>query len=229
MDTGNDPRLAILDRALQDARRNVETGRLRAQFKKAAALEALATGHAALMVLRYAYQPAAELVEMDEFGNLTASADALEDALGGPGVEERIKEDALAVAQVAWLTDNLRSLEQRLALPGEGLELAVDARAGRVVSASKHPNAENLVLCRVAAGRPLRVVTNDASVRADETVGVALLPPVELRGIVSQGMFLGAGEGILRGVAPDAHDRPDVPPEAWAETRGLVAQYTGSK
>lgn len=226
MDTANDPRFAVLERALLDLKGIFERGHLKAQFDRDEAAKAAERAHGALMGLKYANADPETLRGMEPFGRIETAADAIEELLGGPDFADRIADDAVWVARTRWALDQVRSFGERLDLPGAGWETAVEAVAGRVVSASAHPEADGLQVTRVAAGRSLRVVTNDASVDADDAVGVALLPPVELGGVVSEGMFLGVkGEGVLRDVEAGEDGRPDVPDEAWTETRGLLAAY----
>lgn len=228
MDTAEDPRFAVLERALLDLKGIFERGRLKAQFPREQAVERAERAHAALMELKWTHAEPEALREMDAFARLLGAADAVEELLGGRDFPDRIAEQAVWVARTRWALSQVRSFGDRLELPGDGWETAVEAAVGRVVSTSDHPEADQLLVTRVAAGRSLRVVTNDTSVEKDDRVGVALLPPVELRGVVSEGMFLGGGggAGVLRDVEEDAETgRPDVPEEAWAETRGLLAEY----
>lgn len=221
MDTANDPRLALAEQALSDLHERIQQGHIKAQFDQKGALSAIETGQGALKELKYTYAEPDQLVAMDGFDQLVEAVDELEAALGGEGFHEEIEEDPLAVARARWTIDNLRSLEERLFLDGTELETAVEARVGRVLSTREHPEGD-LILTRVAAGRSLPVVTNDLSVADDEGVGVALLPPTQIHGVLSEGMFLGADEGVLTGVEEGDQGRPDVPGKAYAETRNML-------
>lgn len=229
MDTGNDPRFLVAEKALEELQGSVLHGRIKAPLRRDRAEPALHRALAALRALRYCYAEPAAIGAMPQSQELLHAVGEVEAALGGPGFEERIKEDALAVARAGWAVGNVRSLAARLAIPGQGLETAVDLAAGRVLTAAKHPRADSLLVTRVAAGRGLTVVTNDLGVKPDDRVGLALLPPADLRGVVSQGMFLGAGKGVLKGVEAGPDGRPRVPDAALAETRSMVAQYVGKK
>ncbi|MGH2669389.1 MAG: hypothetical protein ACRDH5_09800 [bacterium] len=229
MDTGNDPRFSVLDRALLDVKRIFEMGRVKKAIDKHKAVTTCEHGHRLLMTLRYCYGEPGQMRAMGEFRELMGVADDVEALLGGPAFPEQIKEQPIAVAQVAWTLATLRSLGPRLDLPGSQAETAIDVAAGRVVSAHPHPEADNLLVTRLGAGRPLVVVTNDATVKAEDRVGVAILPPIDLRGVVSQGMFLGAGHGILKTVQAGPGGRPDVPDNAYGETRSMVKQYLEHK
>jgi methionine--tRNA ligase beta chain len=80
---------------------------------------------------------------------------------------------------------------------------AVDLRAGKILEASAHPNADKLVVLKVDLG-PLGVRQVLAGIRAyyqpEELVGktvivVANLAPRMMRGLESQGMILAGVEG----------------------------------
>lgn len=225
MDTANDPRLAVAEQALEDLKTSFEHGHIKAQFPRHQAAEAVERGLGALKGLKYTYTEPDQIVELAPFNELMEAVQVVETLLGGPGFEAEIDEQPLAVAQAAWTIETLRSLEQRIRLTGDGLELAVDVRPGRVVSISDHPHADNLQVVGVAAGGSVRVVTNDPSVDKDDQVGVAMLPPTELHGIISRGMFLGDTDGVLTDVRPGPHGRPDVPPTAYTETRTTLTEY----
>ncbi|WP_258360014.1 phenylalanine--tRNA ligase subunit beta [Moorella sulfitireducens (nom. illeg.)] len=111
--------------------------------------------------------------------------------------------------------------------------------AGKIRSISPHPNAENLVICRVDTGRELQLVTGAPNVYAGQTVAVALegarLPAgkeiyrASFRGVTSEGMLCSAQELGLDVSLISPGDRegiltlpPDAPPGAdVAEVLGL--------
>lgn len=225
MDTANDPRLLVAERALEDLEERLKHGHIKAPIPQDEVRDAVDTAQSALQTLKYTYADPEHLVEMDAFNDLeTTMADA-ESLLGGPSFHEEVDEKPLAVATARWAIDLIDTLKERLFLPGEGLQLGVTVEKGHVISARDHPDADDLLVTRVAAGRGLTVVTNDATVSKEDDVGVALLPPTELRGVVSEGMFLGAGEGVLRGVEAGPDGRPAVEQAAYHETQNMLTAY----
>ncbi len=106
----------------------------------------------------------------------------------------------------------------------------VDIRVGRILSVAKHPNADSLLICNVdLGGKAITVVTNDLTVKEGDKVAVALLPPKNIRGIISEGMFLGAGEGVLKGVEGSPGEWAKVPKETLAEARNFVNEFLSSR
>ena len=85
----------------------------------------------------------------------------------------------------------------------------VALRAGRVLSAAPHPDADRLLVLSVDVGEaaPRSIVAGIASKYApDEVVGrtvvvVTNLAPATIRGVASQGMVLAAGDRAILGLA----------------------------
>ncbi len=226
MDTAQDPRLRVAEQALGTLESIFQHGLLKAQFPRRRCEDACGKARSALMSLKYSYADAETMRGMPQFQQVLDAADTIEEHLGGSAWWERITEDELAVARTRWGLELLRGLPERLDLQGEGLELGVDAGVGRVVSTREHPAADALLVTKVNAGRGRTIATNDLSVEPDDAVAVARLQPVEIRGVVSEGMFLGVPEeGVLRDVGEDADGRPDVVDDAWKETRGIISEY----
>lgn len=105
----------------------------------------------------------------------------------------------------------------------------IDAFYGEVITASGLVPGK-LLLCLVDAGpgngyyggKSLKVVTNDLSVKPGRILPVAMLPPREVGGVVSEGMFITTGPGendkALVG------KRPPLGEEAGAAS-GIVGEF----
>lgn len=223
----DDPRLRVAEAALDRMAKVFEHKLVQRQaLPHARCQDACEKGLSALRSLKYSYATPDALREMSQFETLTGLADTLLDQLGGEDWHEDVEETALGIARVRWGVAVLQGLPDRLTLPETGLEAGVDARVGGVVTARQHPHADDLRVLRVAAGRGFDVVTNDETVDADDRVGLALLPPTEIAGTVSEGMLLGLpGGGVLTGVTEGDRGRPDVPDDAWAETRNVLDEF----
>ncbi len=194
MDTASNPKILTAEKCARDLRnllintRGVgkEPPKIAAEVEKK------------LMALKYSYLDIESLKPMLE--ELKEEMQKLLNSLGGADWAKRAKAagmEELTIARIKFCMNIIYNLDHRLRLPDEPA-YAVDIRLGEVESVWKHPNAENLKVCNVNVGRLITVVTNDMSVREGDKIPVALLPPVELRGIVSEGMFIGAGEGVSR-------------------------------
>jgi phenylalanyl-tRNA synthetase beta chain len=107
-----------------------------------------------------------------------------------------------------------RAIEERLTMTGtkveaiheHGVPATENFVVGRVISAEQHPDADRLKVCLLDLGEdaPATIVCGAANVAAGQTVAVARpgavmpggqkLAKAKLRGIVSEGMILAAGE-----------------------------------
>ena len=92
----------------------------------------------------------------------------------------------------------------------------VALRAGRVVAAAQHPNADRLLVLTVDLGeaQPRTIVAGIASRYSPEAlvgkvvVAVANLRPAKMRGVESQGMLLAAGDAEVLGLVTLPEDVP---------------------
>jgi predicted RNA-binding protein with EMAP domain len=219
----DDPRLRVAEAALETTASVFEHRHLQRQdIAHGECLQRCQDGLSSLQEARYTYAAPDDLRALDAFQRVVDVAAELRKALGGEAWHESVPGTEQGIARVRWGTNVLATLPERLDLPGTGLEVGIDARVGSVVTARDHPEAD-LQLLRVAAGRGFDVVTNDLAVAADDRVGLALLPPSEVGGRLSEAMLLGVpGEGVLAGVEAGDDGRPDVPDEAWSETRNAL-------
>ena len=105
--------------------------------------------------------------------------------------------------------------------------IGIDVKVGEIMSVSKHPNADSLMICNVNLGkRALKVVTNDLTVKEGNRVGVSLLPPATFMEIVSEGMFLGMDGSILKDVQGELGQMPNgIPMESLNETKNMITNF----
>ncbi len=95
--------------------------------------------------------------------------------------------------------------------------MKMDIRVGKIIEASKHPNADKLLVLQVNVGFEERTIVSGIAQQytPEELVGKQVivlvnLAPRKLRGIESQGMILMAedADGILAMIAPEKHFEP---------------------
>ena len=143
------------------------------------------------------------------------------------GRDERGKLEE-SIAKIKFFSNTIMGLKRRLEL-GEinDLIIGIDIITGIISSVGKHSKTDKLLICNVnLKERAITVVTNDLTVRDGNKVAVAALPPAVFQGITSEGMFLGAGEGILKDVEGEIGDLPHgIPLEALNEARNFVDTF----
>ncbi len=132
------------------------------------------------------------------------------------------------IAKVKFFLDTILGLKNRLALgPINDPIIGIDIKIGEVMSVTKHPNADSLMICNVnLRKKAITVVTNDLTIKEGINVGVSLLPPQTFMETVSEGMFLGMNGSILKDVDGELGEIPKgIPMESLNETRNLIESY----
>lgn len=236
-DTSKDYRLLVAEKAVELFLKTVEHAKFKGKWNKKGAIQLAKEMIPEIQAMRYSYVEPKELIETPQMNALKEKAEGIIEALGGEdwhhrfisladkNEREKVEE---AVAKVRFFLNTILGLDKRLALGKiNDPVIAVDIKVGEVMSVGKHPNADRLLVTNVNIGdRAVTVVTNDLNVKEGNRVAVALLPPANFRGIVSEGMFLGAGEGVLKDVKGEIGGLPKgVPLEAFNETRNLVEAF----
>jgi len=239
-DTSKDYRLLVAEKATELFLKTIEGAKFKGKWDKKKAIKLAKEMIPELQALRYSYLEPQELIETPQMKELKEKALGIIEALGGEGwyvkfleladksEREKVEE---SIAKVRFFLNTILNLDKRLALGKiNDPVIAVDIKVGEIMSAGKHPNADKLLVCNVNIGdRAITVVTNDLSVKEAHRVAVALLPPANFRGITSEGMFLGAGEGVLKDVKGEIGGLPKgIPLEALKETRNLVESFLKS-
>ncbi|RAP47149.1 MAG: tRNA-binding protein [Methanosphaera sp. rholeuAM74] len=236
-DTSKDYRLKVAQKSVEEFIKVVEGSNLRGSWNKKQVRLLAKNMIPEIQTMYYSYLSPQELAKTEYVDNLLNSADEIIENLGGEDYaskfqselnrQEREKLD-LPISKMKFFFSTIRGLPDRLML-GEVDDpvIGVDIQVGELVSVSKHPRTDNLMVCNVNLGsRAITVITNDLSVKDNDRVGVALLPPSEFMGISSEGMFLGAGEGILKDVEGELGSLPQhIDINAFNETRNLVDQF----
>ena len=236
-DTSKDYRLKVAEKAVEQFIRVVEGSNLRGSWNKKQVRLIAKNMNPDIQTMYYSYVSPQELAETPQMENLLKSVDDIIENLGGEDYsrkflselnrEEREKLD-LPLSRMKFFFNTIRGLPDRLLL-GEIDDpvIGVDIKVGELVSVSKHQDTDTLMICNVNIGkRAITVITNDTTVKDNDRVAVALLPPSVFMGISSEGMFLGAGEGVLKDVEGEIGSLPQhIDVAAFNETRNLVDQF----
>ncbi len=194
MDTARNPKILMAERCIKDLARLLTglKGVGRETSKLVNAMEAK------ILEIKYSYGELGGLKPL--LSELNSHLLEFYNALGGNQWVSKLRKigvDNEKIAQIKFAMNIIYNLEPRLKLPDDPA-YAVDIRVGEIESVMKHPNADKLKVCNVNVGKVITVVTNDLSVKPGEKVAVSLLPPANLRGVVSEGMFVGYGKGVSR-------------------------------
>ncbi len=205
-DTSNDPRIVFSINVLEHAIKLIKSRKI-SKLRKLNMIDRLNELLKIMNQVRYMYLPKTELVKSDSFINLINKAKELYSEFMGI-YRELVKDNEFIIK---WLRFTLRvivSLEHRLLNYPDKPSSAVEINFVKVLSVIKHPKANKLWVTSVTNGEEkFDVITNDSSVKSNEVLLVAFLPPKEFSGITSEGMFLGSN-GITRGSDKDVGSTP---------------------
>lgn len=236
-DTTKDYRILVASKARENYLNLIPTASFRGSWNKKQAIDLGKQMNSDFQSLIYSYLEGDELVNSPDVAALKEKALKIIECLGGSDWNKKFlsnapKEDREKtqenIAKVRFFLDTIIGLKERLALgPINDPIMGVDIKVGEVMSVTKHPKNDKLLICNVNLGkRAITVVTNDLNVKDDNKVGVSLLPPQSFSDIVSEGMFLGMDGSILKDVGGELGAMPKgIPMESLNETRNLVENY----
>ncbi len=220
-DTSKDYRILVANKARENYLNLIPTASFRGNWNKKLAVETGKQMNSDFQSLIYSYLEGDDLVNSPDVASLREKTETIVECLGGEGWNKAFlnaapKEDrektAENIAKVRFFIDTLLGLKDRLALgPINDPIIGIDIRVGEVMSVTKHPKADSLMICNVNLGK--RAITS-------------LLPPQTFMDTVSEGMFLGMDGGILKDVDGELGQMPKgIPMESLNETRNLVEAY----
>ena len=236
-DTSKDYRILVANKARENYLNLIPTASFRGNWNKKLAIETGKLMNSDFQSLLYSYLEGDDLVNSQDVANLIEKAEKIVECLGGEDWNKKFlsaspkdeKEKTLQnIAKVRFFINTILGIKDRLALgPINDPIISIDIRVGEVMSVSKHPKADSLMICNVNIGkRAITVVTNDLNVKTGNHVGVSLLPPQSFMETVSEGMFLGMDGSILKEVDGEIGEMPKgIPMESLNETRNLIEDY----
>ncbi len=190
MDTRNDLRILVAEDALNRIQKMVMGQRLHHPYNKHRARQLLSRLNSLLMQIKYSMMPAEILLQQPMLREFKNTALELARTIMPP--KTMIGEvDKYTLAELRYCLRILIGLPARILLGDENRpEYAVDVEAAKILSVHKHPNADKLLVARVQARYATHtVVTNIQDVREGELRAIAFLPPVIIRGELSEAMF----------------------------------------
>lgn len=236
-DTSKDYRLLVAEKSIDLFLRAIEGKNFKGHWKKRPAMDTAKEMGRELQALAYSYMEPQDLLISPQIAEIKENTTKVQEFLGGDDwnkkfldlanrdEKEKLEEN---IAKVRFFLNTFFGLEKRISLgPISDPIIGIDIIVGEIMSVGKHGKADNLVICNVNVGeRAITVVTNDLGVKDGNRVAISMLPPITFMGITSEGMFLGAGEGVLKDVQGELGQMPHgIPLEALNESRNLVETF----
>lgn len=236
-DSSKDYRLLVAQKSVQLFLRTIEGANLRGKWNKKKALTNARSMIPEIQSLYYSYLNPKEISESPQIQSLEKACEEIVIALGGENwyqnflelvrrdEKEKLEE---SIAKIKFFLNIISGLKRRLLL-GEIDDpiIGIDILTGVISSVGKHKRTDKLLICNVnLKERAITVITNDLTVKDGNQVAVALLPPAVFQGVTSEGMFLGADEGVLKDVKGEIGGLPHgIPLEALNETRNFIDSF----
>ena len=209
MDTSSDYRIKIAEAALAKLTRIIKTGNIPYHINKEKTLNIARDIYSHLMNIKYCYLPAQTIIQSQMIKDYEKRVHELADILRGFPLRKTTHKEELIMATIKWCLRILLDLKERLKLGEENkIENAIDVIAAEIVSLSKHPNSDKLKVTRVTTGaESYTLVTNIQDIKKGEVRAIAILLPIDLRGIISEAMFCSKPlDPTLKGKRPQSKD-----------------------
>ncbi len=234
-DTSKDYRLRVLEKSVELFIKTAEGANLKGIWNKKKCLTSARAMIPEIQVMYFSYMEPEDLALSPQVEDMKLKVQEITEALGGDHwhlqflnlVNRKEEKEKLveSIAKMKFALNTISTVDQRLKLgPINDPVIGIDIKTGEIVSIQK---MDNLLVCNVNFGnRAMTVVTNDLTVKEGNRVGVAILPPSVFQGVTSEGMFLGAGNGVLKDVEGNLGSMPrGIPLDALNETRNLVETF----
>ena len=189
-DLSQDPRLLVAEHAVSIMSQSLD-GKMGAQIivGKDKVKSDLHEVNTLLMQLKYSYMDLESAARCEMVRDIMVKTETIYHDL-----EAVIKADGtppLSRSRLFWGIRILGRLGPRFLRGEGGMSKGVDLVVAKVRSAVA---SGNLTVCRLDTGVGYTSVTNLPGIVSGRSVGVAILPPVEVGGVVSEAMFLGGEE-----------------------------------
>ncbi|MEB3756190.1 MAG: hypothetical protein GSR79_04960 [Desulfurococcales archaeon] len=191
MDTKSDYRILLALDACGRLEKRVRNWVLPWPIEKGRAMNALSSIQKDLLKLRFSFLPYRMILESPEIKDLISEAKLLYSLLF-PRKSSSIHISAksvYAVAEIKYALSILLGLPSRIRLGDDNVpEHAVDILGAEVVEIDELGGG--LKMTRASTGSfALTVVTNIHDIRRGQVRAIAILPPVEFEGVVSEAMY----------------------------------------
>jgi predicted RNA-binding protein with EMAP domain len=192
-DTRNDYRILVAEHALGLLENIVRTRSIPGVIEWRKLEELIREARSLLMSIKYSFLPPRMLAEHEAVRKLQDLSKEISkillpwDKLRTISLDKKAK---MSIARAKYAIRILYGLPYRLILGDENDPLyAVDIECVKILSVTRHPNADKLYVTRAKGVLTYTIVTNIEGVKKDEIRAAAILPPVELRGEISEAMY----------------------------------------
>ncbi|UCE09647.1 MAG: hypothetical protein JSW61_11825 [Candidatus Thorarchaeota archaeon] len=196
MDTAKDARILVLEDALRRLSELVSNRKLKFHIDYAKLSKTIQKAGTLIYEVKYSYLDAKLLADHSAVGGIAeeigAFAGTYHAAVSAISFRPQSSKETLITAEVDYCLRIVDGFRRRLLDHEEDPGFAVDMIVVEVSQVQPLEGSKNLKLCRCTDGtRIWQIVTNLEGISPSSRLACALLPPVEMMGVVSEAMFLG--------------------------------------
>ena len=196
LDTAKDARLLVMEDALRRLNEIVGNRRLKIHVEYSKLVASLQQAGSLIYEVKYSYVPAPKVAELEAtqtiVENIGEFRSILEDAIKTSGYKPSTVNESLSLTEVFYAIRIFEGLIPKLKECDDEPAYAVDILTVELSQVQSIPDSKNLTECRCTDGsRIWKIVTNIQGLKAGTKLACAVLPPVEMMGVVSEAMFLG--------------------------------------
>jgi predicted RNA-binding protein with EMAP domain len=228
LDTAKDARLLVLEDALRRLNELVGNRKLKLHVDYAKLASVLQQAGSLIYEIRYSYVPAPKVAELESTQKIVETIaefrKILEDAIKSSGYKPSTLNESLSLTEAFYAFRIIERLLYKLKEFDDEPAYAVDILAVELSQVQAVPDSKNLTECRCTDGtRIWKIITNIQGLKTGTKLACAVLPPIEMMGIVSEAMFLG-GDPLPEGTDLGFLERP--PSSILDQARAQVLQIT---
>jgi predicted RNA-binding protein with EMAP domain len=228
LDTAKDARLLVLEDALRRLNELVGNRKLKLHVDYSKLGSALQQAGSLIYEIKYSYVPAPKVAELEAtqkiVNGIAEFRRILEEAIQSSGYKPSTLNESLSLTEAFYSFRIVERLLNKLQDFDDEPAYAVDILAVELSQVQTVPDSKNLSECRCTDGsRIWKIVTNIQDLKTGIKLACAILPPVEMMGIVSEAMFLG-GEPLPEETELGFMKTP--PSSALDQARAQVLQIT---
>ena len=228
LDTAKDARLLVLEDALRRLNELVGNRKLKLHVDYTKLGSTLQQAGSLIYEIKYSYVPASKVAELEAtqkiVNGMAEFRRILEEAIQSSGYKPSTLNESLSLTEAFYSFRIVERLLNKLQDFDDEPAYAVDILAVELSQVQTVPDSKNLTECRCTDGsRIWKIVTNIQDLKTGIKLACAILPPVEMMGIVSEAMFLG-GEPLPEDTELGFMKTP--PSSALDQARAQVLQIT---
>jgi len=196
LDTAKDARILVMEDALRRLNEIIGNRKLKFHVEYSKLVEILQQVGGLVYEVKYSYVPAVNVAELDSTRKIVEGIGTfqklIEQSIKSTGYKPVTSKETHTQAELFYCFRVIEKLGHRLQHYDDDPAHAVDILAVEISQTRPVPDSKNLTECRCTDGtRIWKIVTNIPGIKIGTKLACAVLPPIEMMGIISEAMFLG--------------------------------------